>query len=180
MYLIWIQPVLQVHVFLAQQGHAFQERLRDSPEEDPNWGADQSAMDDDECERIPLDHPDRKEVLRDTPICTVLEGNVFTGVFFHDLEGVGTITCWSHTGTPRHTVPTSGQTLPPDSGIWWSSLETCSNLFTWGDALSTSTDIYWPPKTRKVGKWVVRILLECFSLIIMDITGDENCALCIQ
>ena len=36
--------------------------------------------------------------------------------------------------TPRHTldITTSPPGYTPCSDIWWSSLETCSNLFTWG------------------------------------------------
>ena len=34
----------QVHVFVAQQGHPFPERLRDSPEEEPDAGANQDAL----------------------------------------------------------------------------------------------------------------------------------------
>ena len=35
--------------------------------------------------------------------------------------------------------------LLPASDIWWSSLETCSNLFTAGPPSPTGTDIWWWP-----------------------------------
>ena len=51
--------------------------------------------------------------------------------------------------------------------IWWSSLETCSNLFTWG---STPPNWYWhlvvATETCTVGKRAVPILLGCCLVII--------------
>ena len=35
---------------------------------------------------------------------------------------------------------------PSASEIWWPSLETCSNLFTWGTPPLSGTDICWPQK----------------------------------
>ena len=59
----------------------------------------------------------------------------------------------------RHGTP---WTWCPSSDIWWQSLETCSNLFTWGPTLPTGTDIWWPPEHNTVGKWSVGTLLEIF------------------
>ena len=57
------------------------------------------------------------------------EGNVFTGVCpsFCPWGDIGNITCIMGIG---HTVGTYPP--PPASDIWWSSLETCSILFTSG------------------------------------------------
>ena len=41
-----------------------------------------------------------------------------------------------------HGIWTPPYSDPPCSDIWWPSLETCSNLFTWG-SLPPCTDIWW-------------------------------------
>ena len=53
-------------------------------------------------------------------------------------------------------------TPPLATGIWWSSLETCSNLFTWGPTFNWYWHLVAATETRTVGKRAVRLLLECF------------------
>ena len=74
--------------------------------------------------------------------------------------------CWY---PPTHPPPWTWKIYPPITDILWSSLETCSNLFTWGP---TPTPIqYWhlveATKRHTVGKRVVGILLECCLVFTM-------------
>ena len=77
---------------------------------------------------------------------------------------------------PRSSRHRTWRPAPPltladtDTDIWWSSLEICSNLFTWGP---TPHPPHWychlvgVTKTRVVGKRVVRILLECCLVYLL-------------
>ena len=60
----------------------------------------------------------------------------------------------------------NGWPWPPTSYIWRPSLETCSNLFTWGPPSPTSTDNWWPPKHVRLA-----FLLECFLVWLCEIDG---------
>ena len=66
----------------------------------------------------------------------------------------------------------------PASGIWWPSLETFSNLFTWGLPLHC-----W--HLLAIEAHMVGILLECFLVFIIywclcrpSVNGKENIRLC--
>ena len=85
------------------------------------------------------------------PPTKLWEGYVFTGVCLSFGSGEGDLTLqpppWNKTCGPpaqprpapwtwdighwTHPPPTPS-TQPPASDIWWSGLETCSNMFTWG------------------------------------------------
>ena len=57
------------------------------------------------------------------------------------------------------------QPCPPASDIWWSSLETCSNVFKWG---SPGADICWlATEAWTVDQQVTRVLLECFPVQVL-------------
>ena len=43
---------LQLHVFVAQQGHPVPERLRDSPEAEPDHGTNQDALGHVQCQQL--------------------------------------------------------------------------------------------------------------------------------
>ena len=90
------------------------------------------------------------------------EGNVFTG------------TCRVHPPSDLRTYPLPtdhpwhqiwGPTPPPITDIWWTSLETCSNLFTWGSSPTPPSNCYWhlvvATETLMVAKRSASILLEC-------------------
>ena len=64
-----------------------------------------------------------------------------------------------------------------DNGIWWSKLDTCSNLCTWGPHSTASRTPNPPMLTpggwlRMVGKRAVRILLECI-LVFKSLSYSE-------
>ena len=62
---------------------------------------------------------------------------------------------------PWHLTVQGPLFLPPANGIWWPSLETCSNLFTSAPP-PTGADMWWLLKHVQPRKRAVRILLECF------------------
>ena len=62
---------------------------------------------------------------------------------------------------PWHLTVQGPLFLPPANGIWWPSLETCSNLFTSAPP-PTGADMWWLLKHVQSCKRAVRILLECF------------------
>ena len=68
----------------------------------------------------------------------------------------------------------SPQTWPHATDIWWPSLETCSNTFTWG--LPTSTDIWWSPKhirlasgknTSSWNAFLLCCITRCFKMTVL-------------
>ena len=76
------------------------------------------------------------------PPAKAREGNVFTGVC-HYVGGIPGLMSGEEVGSMGPGIPTHPPDLgyppqPPATVIWWSSLETCSNLFTWGPTP-------WPP-----------------------------------
>ena len=63
----------------------------------------------------------------------------------------------------------------PATDIWWSSLETCSNFFT-GEAHlppPTGTNTLWGHRNTYGCKRVVRILLECFLVLL--VVSETHC-----
>ena len=66
---------------------------------------------------------------------------------------------------PRHQI----WDLPPSpaTDIWWSSLETCSNLFTWGPNPQRYWHLVQATKTCPVGKQAVCILLQCCLVMLV-------------
>ena len=59
-----------------------------------------------------------------------------------------------------------GDLLPPAIDICWSSLETCSNLFTWGPTPHWYWHLVVATETPTVGKRAVHILLECCLIYV--------------
>ena len=65
--------------------------------------------------------------------------------------------------TIRHGTPAAPWSHTPASDIQCPSLETCSNLFTWGHPHQYS---HLVAKVHMVGNQAVRILLECFLVTL--------------
>ena len=103
---------------------------------------------------------------------SAMEGNVFTGVC---------LSTWPLDIRPGGTPPP--QTLDlgypsPYYNIWWSSLETCPNLFTEGPIPLPQHHQYWHLEvanaTCTFGKRALRILLECCLVFGQLSQGNEN------
>ena len=104
------------------------------------------------------------------------EGNVFTHVCLsvHRGEGLHLTVAHDVLDFPLQ-APTSDmgpQSQPPTSDTLWPSLETCSNLFTWG---CPPPQQHWhmvATKVHMVDQEAVRILLQCFLVFLFDCTSQ--------
>ena len=64
--------------------------------------------------------------------------------------------------SPPDIRPGTNYPLPPATDIWYSTLETCSNLFNWGTPPLQEWFLVAATEASTVCKRAVRILLECF------------------
>ena len=71
-------------------------------------------------------------------------------------------------GYPSPDIRSGG---PPASDIWWLSLETCSNLFTWTPSPEQHLVVATEYEGCTVSRWVVCILLEWFLVNEFEHSG---------